>query len=381
MTAYPMNPLYKLDAEGNVRVWYVKVSEDGTWWTVSGIKGGNLVESDPRYCEEKNTGKSNATTVFEQACAEAKAAHEKKQRDGYCLRIEDVYKEIEIPKAMLALKFEATLTKVITPALKTGSVFIQPKFDGFRCLATRGGLYTRSGELIETCEHIRHALMNTFMRHPDMVIDGELYNHDLRDDFNKLSSLLRKKTVDMFEQSEIRQTIEFHVYDGYRPKFIEADYSKRNMMLSILSFGGPLKLARTVNVKSIDDIYGWHDYFKSEGYEGSMIRVDGFGYEAGKRSKSLSKLKDFHDKEFKIVQIEEGNGNWKGAAKRVVCETADGNTFGAGIRGTYEQNAEVLKNADAYAGGEATIRYPSLTPKGIPRFPVATALFVGKRDV
>lgn len=90
------------------------------------------------------------------------------------------------------------------------------------------------------------------------------------------------------------------------------------------------------------------------------------------RSKALLKRKDFETKEFKLLRIEEGNGNWKSLAKRVVVELEDGRENEAGIRGNMPFCKELLENRAHYEGGEVTIRFMrQRTPDGKLRAPVA----------
>jgi hypothetical protein len=95
----------------------------------------------------------------------------------------------------------------------------------------------------------------------------------------------------------------------------------------------------------------------------------------------LQKRKDFDEEEFEIVRIEEGEGNWAGAAKRVVCWLPDAdrtggptdeNTFEGGLRGKYGANAKLLAEADQHK--IVSIRFFGFTTTAIPkpRFGVAT---------
>ena len=68
--------LYKLDAKNSVREWTISVEKHGDAAiirTLAGLKGGALTESLVNIRKGKNLGKSNATTPFTQAQAEAKA--------------------------------------------------------------------------------------------------------------------------------------------------------------------------------------------------------------------------------------------------------------------------------------------------------------------
>jgi len=67
--------------------------------------------------------------------------------------------------------------------LFTVPTFVQPKLDGVRCILNAGELTTRAGKPIVSCPHLAKEYY---------LLDGELYNHELKEDFNKIISLVRK---------------------------------------------------------------------------------------------------------------------------------------------------------------------------------------------
>ena len=91
--------------------------------------------------------------------------------------------EFEI-KAMLAHKYNTD--KADYPA------YMQPKLDGVRCLFTAKGAFSRTGKQFMNVYHIEQQLKTFFAANPNAVLDGELYNHELKDDFEKIISLVRK---------------------------------------------------------------------------------------------------------------------------------------------------------------------------------------------
>ena len=75
--------------------------------------------------------------------------------------------------------------------------FIQPKLDGVRCVIQydkENGVkaYSRTGKEWKNINHILAQLKPFFKKYPNVILDGELYNHDLRDNFEKIISLVRK---------------------------------------------------------------------------------------------------------------------------------------------------------------------------------------------
>ena len=81
----------------------------------------------------------------------------------------------------------------------SNKVSIQPKLDGVRCLiqaewpnpmTIEVKAYSRTGKEWKNINHILAELKPFFEKHPNVILDGELYNHDLKDDFEKIISLV-----------------------------------------------------------------------------------------------------------------------------------------------------------------------------------------------
>ena len=72
-----LNPLYKRDSKGKVRVWTMEVGfnndNEAGIRTISGLVDGQKVTSEWNLTEAKNVGRSNATTAKTQAEFEAQA--------------------------------------------------------------------------------------------------------------------------------------------------------------------------------------------------------------------------------------------------------------------------------------------------------------------
>lgn len=345
--------IFKRDNNGSIRVWQFEV--DGPRWrTHSGIVDGAVNTSGWTTCVPKSR-----PTAEEQALFEAEAEMGKKLDKDYAIS-ED---RVDEPRSfgapvMLAHKYEG---------LPSGAtVFSQPKLDGIRCKVNRHGMWTRTGKPIVSCPHIFALLAPAFRNSPNLELDGELYNHDLRDDFNKIVSMVRKSKPTDADIEEASKLVQYHVYDTVRT---DMDFSRRDAMLDL--FVTQLDPAIFVKVpttsvtttEQLDRAYGT---YLEAGYEGQIIRLDG-PYET-KRSKLLLKRKEFETKEFPLLAVEEGNGNWAGVAKRVRFQLEDGRECGGGIRGTREQMAELLARP---LPKTVTMRFFTRTPDGMPRFPVA----------
>lgn len=364
--------LFKKGSKGEIRVW--RMEQDGDKHrTITGTQDGKQTESGWTTSKPKNVGKANATTGEEQAASEIANKYTKKLKSGYFEDIADVDNVLFI-KPMLATKYEERIHKVPADA----KIFIQPKLDGIRCIARANGLWTRQGEPMSiSSAHIFDALKPLFDADPDLVLDGELYNHDFRDNFNKLGSLIRKKTPNEAQLAESVANVQYHVYDVMTDDPFEVRAKKIIELIGKNGYG-PIKRVDTRGCISGNGVDDWYEIWLKAGYEGQMVRTDG-PYQKDKRSPDLMKRKEFVSNEYRVIHMVEGNGNWAGCARKYVCLTDDGKEFGADVVGT---QAELKKVWDSRITPDwATVEhFAQLTPDGIPRFGKAKDWGTGKRS-
>lgn len=362
--------LYTKSNDGAIRFWRMEAN-GSKYRTVSGLyPNGKSVESAWRRAEGKNAGRSNATTDEEQALAEIKAQYEKKLERKYHERLEDLEDKKTGHKffaPMLAKKFDDSFV------MPESGVMVQPKLDGIRMIASKDGFFSRQGKEFNL-PHIREALSDFFERHPSVILDGELYNHLLKDDFNSITSLVKREKRTREQENSLRELIQYHVYDSP----MSLSFFKRHCELYdlISDLKDPIMMVETIKADSLVTIDETYERFLRDGYEGQIVRLDS-PYE-NKRTSSLLKRKEFLDDEFAIVSIEEGKGNWEGYAKSVTCKLPDGRTFNSGIRGTREFTKNLLESKEDY--NYVTVRYFTPTPDGVPRFPVTVDWHVSKKD-
>ena len=254
-------------------------------------------------------------------------------------------------------------------------VVIQPKLDGVRCVITRNGAYTRNGNPIVNVEHILADCDYFFRENPNAVMDGELYNHELKEDFNKIISLVRKQKPSEDDIRESKRLIQFHWYDiiaegnqSWR------DSERRNLFRNHFPENGSVRFVWSTEVKSDDAIRVMHRQYKSQGYEGSIVRLNE-EYRVNKRSKSLIKVKDWHDTEIRITSYVEGKGKFSGGLGKFIGVDGDGRTVEVPWPSlTINKRREVLENIEEYIGKLLTFEYFERTPDGAYRFPRAKAI-------
>jgi len=351
--------LYKYTTRGQVQSWEIIVpSGENYFYTIEGIQGGKLTTSSPTYCTGKNVGRSNETTDEQQAQLEAQAKWQKKLDSGYN---EVLTAEKKFFEPMLAFEFSK-----YEKLLFTVPTFIQPKLDGVRCYLNDKKLMTRAGKPIVSCPHLEINLFG---------LDGELYNHELRSDFNKIISLVRKTKPELADLAESEKLIQYWMYDY--PYVSDKVFSKRYEMLkndfaSWCYPGSFFQLVPTYEIKSMEELKQYHEQFIVQGYEGSIIRMDLGGYE-NKRSKQLLKYKDWQDAEFKIVDILEGKGNRAGCANMLSIQLDEGSCFPT-MTGTEEYMRAVWRDRDKIIGKQATIKFFGKTEDNSLRFPTVKTI-------
>jgi len=248
-------------------------------------------------------------------------------------------------------------------------VFIQPKLDGVRCIFTKDGAYSRTGKEFHNLQHIKIDLEKFFEQQPHTVLDGELYNHDLRDDFEQIISLVRKQKPTDEDRLNAHKLIQYHVYDmvaegpSYEDRLNWLLSSKNLWSDSVISVD-------TLEVHGYNGAEVVHKVFLNKGYEGSILRLNG-PYEQ-KRSYNLQKFKDFSDTEATIIGYEAGKGKFTGLIGKFLMIDDDGNEFGCPIgKGyNYSDRRYILENIHDYIGKVATFTYFERTKAGSYRHPL-----------
>ena len=190
-------------------------------------------------------------------------------------------------------------------------VYIQPKLDGVRCLiqyeipfgsghipgSGKVVAYSRTGKEWKNIEHILFNLEPFFALEPDAVLDGELYNHDLRDNFEKIISCVRKTKPTTVHRLESSGLVQFHCYD------VPSNPGRFDVRNEWIKLHVPnnfcIKHVETHEVHADKYAQQLHQLNLKKGYEGSILRLN-TEYQC-KRSHSLRKFKDFQDAEVTII--------------------------------------------------------------------------------
>ena len=281
-------------------------------------------------------------------------------------------------KPMLAHKFDNSRVDWSLP------VYIQPKLDGVRCLIKRVSdfpgqenlasfsvkAYSRTGKEFKNVRHITNALKPFFFNNPDVTLDGELYNHKLKNDFEKIISLVRKQKPTADDRLNAQHLVQFHVYDYFDGVKYDSYKTRMQQLVTSDIYDAQIKYVPAQLVDSYNYARDIHAKLLSEGYEGSIIRLDGL-YKHG-RSYDLMKFKDFSDAEATIVGYELGKGKRTGTLGKFLMLDDEGVQFGCppGKGYSYKDLANMLLNINDYIGQRATFTYFQRTQAGSYRHPL-----------
>ena len=363
--------LRKISETGAEVIWSANIQSNTVYYTWGQV-GGKLQTEEVTFTDGKNIGRANETTPEEQCLFEACRKARKKVEKGYRivkgaeLITEQTSDTVvthggDVPFCMLA----ETLSKHLKKLDGLGSVDVQPKLDGNRCLINIDTceLYSRSRKQITSIpglgEEVAKRCKNLVKKGVKWV-DGELYSDELS--FNDIQSVIRKK-----EAHELAGKIKFNMYDI----LLKKPWRERKHIMAIgTDFGGRLdEVLSTMVDANLETIEEWNQAFVAQGYEGVIVRLLDEVYE-NKRSRGLLKHKTFIDAEYKVIgfQAEKNRANVLGA---VILVTKDGTEFNARPAVPDETKQFIWNNQKEYLGMMATVKFQELDGKsGIPRFPV-----------
>lgn len=315
------------------------------------------------FAEAKNIGKSNETSPWEQAVFEINSKAKLKQDKGYVRSLEEAQSPATNTLGLLRPMLATPMEKVKPEKIDWDNAWVQPKLDGHRALFCNGTLYSRQGKVIEM-PHIVDAIIGSGLE--DLHLDGELYLHGRS--LQELSSLIKKPSPDSLQ-------LEYHVYDVLAP----TDFPTRIEPFVERAMGGYIKgnivPVPTYEAVSLNFTMHRHEVWRSQGYEGTMLRHGLTPYRDGKRCQSLLKIKEFCDAEFRVVGVRAGKPTIKGDKVYNVpvwlCETDEGKRFEVTAPGSMFAKAEQWDKRMDYLERYLTVKFHYLSKDGIPQLPIA----------
>lgn len=366
--------LYIRDNAGKVRYWTCRPEPDGLE-IEHGVLGGT-----PQYQYEAIEFGKGGRDQDEQIESRINSRASKQMDKGYVedLSIAETMKPMNrlgFAKPMLAKKSEdVDMTRMMEKPF-----FLQNKLDGNRCLVHNDGTgliaYTRNGKEFKTLKHILEPLESIVPA--GYTIDGELYVHGVS--LQTIVSWGKRLQADTLR-------LQLHAYDLIADEGFGARYNELSGLLRGVSSNPsyPIRLVDTgeITPESRANFRGLSPLLskaRGAGYEGLMFRSDyalergvfkQVGYEDGKRSGSLIKLKDWLDQEFKIVDVSASADGWA----ILHCETGLGGQFTVSCPGDVTFKRYVLHNKQKYIGKYVTVKFAYWTADNMPFHCVAVAI-------
>lgn len=283
--------------------------------------------------------------------------------------------------------------KNVPADLYNGKWFVSRKLDGIRCVVIKIGnevtCYTRKGHVLKTTEVLEEEVSRLPV---DIVLDGELcvIDENGREDYKAITKEYNRKNHTM-------KDFRFCVFDVLSPEQFYGEEESDGFEMRACDVNGVVECLRTdleaTHVKAVQQeiltsqkqFKHWKERVAPEGWEGLILRKD--APYIGDRSRDVLKVKEFHDAEFVIEDIETGPFTVRRGGKESIIETAvsitvlfKDNLVGVGSGFSLKDREDMLKNPEKYIGNKATIRYfeESEDSDGRPslRFPVYKGLRV-----
>lgn len=413
--------LYNRGSKGEIRYHSIKVVHAMFTSQIimkHGVLGGAEVKSTRDVTSGKNLGKSNATTVAEQAEADAKSMFRSKKDEGY-----KSLKELGITQNGMYYYFEhqkyPSFTLVLDKALPqyntdaagrvkpmllnhlyleaygrkkkskerriTYPCYIQPKKDGVcavagkkQTLTTRGGkerMVKGGAKWSHLCKQITDAIQALPSKYNDVLFHGEVWKqgHTLEE----IQKACKKQGY------PLSRNLEFWIFDVVMPN------KKQNERIAFLTeleddiekhkLDTYLKIMPTTMVPHEKRLLEYEDVYLANGDEGLVARNTNGKYIPDSRSNDVLKLVRFDSMEVKVVDVVPmDNAPDMG---KFVCEYDCGVKHG-GVRQFFvtpgkgfdhDTRKWLLKNKQVVINQMLTIDHRGFTNKGLPRIATGKA--------
>jgi DNA ligase 1 len=360
--------LYKRAKTGKIVSYEISVETTENTHTIIKLTG-QLKGKKTTHREEITQGKQKRTPK-QQAEMQAASDWKKKKDEGY-KTLEDLGLTLDTIENMPAANTDASgnVKPMLALAYSEKKLklpcFIQPKLDGVRCLMVLGKdsvkFLSRNGKEYTTLGHIERTVLSALKEYPylrDTILDGELYAHDIS--FQAIVSAVKKRNADTVR-------INLRVYD----KVLDADHTVRLSAAAaiVMTLNSPhITFVPTHLIKEKAKIDEYFSEYIAQGYEGAMLRLTDTGYEAGARSASLLKVKEFDETEFDFREFRLGQRGVEDLIGTFACK---GDIFDAKFMGSRDEKARIYERyAYHQTPLRGTIKHFGYTDEGKPRFPI-----------
>jgi DNA ligase-1 len=280
-----------------------------------------------------------------------------------------------VVKPMLAKQEDKVTNRKIFDKVWYGS----RKIDGVRALfyydGTEVHVASRGGEHYDySTVHIRKhpKLVEWFTKHPNVILDGEL--------FKAFESLQKISGAARLEKDTDTEWLEYYIYDivdvtkPFKDRLKDLELLQKDLELTFEPYKEwqeedlQIQLVPHVRVSGWDNMEQLHNEYVSEGWEGLVIRDPEKVYRPNGRTNDMIKIKHYKDDTFRVIGYELG---LRGSEDMVfILETSDGKSFKAKPFGDRLVKEEYVANfEDRYKGHLGDCKFFYYSDDGIPLQP------------
>jgi len=340
--------------------------------TEYGVINGKITKTEPTIISTgKNINKKNETTILTQSLIHMRNLYLKKKKSGYYDKINTISDLNIYPMALQV--YNKHKKNLIYPC------YIQPKLDGIRLFSkynTSDGeieLLSRRLNIYTGFDFIKNEIEILLKDNHDLILDGELYNHDLN--LQNISGIVRNE-----KNNDNKEKLQYYIFDAFiqnnNQSFCDRFELLRLKFNTYTDFKYLILVDTTLvnNEKESDLLY---KHYITDKYEGIVYKNKDAIYEYSTikeiRSMQYLKRKKTYDAEYPIIGYEEGiNGKDKGAII-FIMETEDKNQFKAVPNMPLKKRKELFiqakKDFNRFKNKLATISFDEYSEDKIPLRP------------
>ena len=343
-----------------------------------GQVNGKITKTEPTIIDiGKNLTRSNETTILTQGIIYMRNLYLKKIKTGYVIKLTEIDNDNIFPMALNV--YEKHKKHIKYPC------YIQPKLDGVRVITKydSNGIKLMSRRLNEYLgfEFVKDELKPILEKYPNLILDGELYNHDLT--LQQISGIVRNEDMDY----ENKKNLQFHIFDCIDINNNYTFEERLNILNSIFTKEkfNYLKFVDTTLVNNEEESDELYNLYIDKKYEGIVYKNKDAKYESSSykeiRSMQFLKRKKQYDSEYPIIGFEEGlHGKDKGAII-FIMKTSDNKEFKAVPNMPLKDRKKMYNLAknnfnQLYKDKMATIKFDEYSNNNVP----LRAKFIAIRD-
>jgi hypothetical protein len=339
-------------------------------YTEYGVINGKITITEPTIITTgKNINKKNETTILTQSLIHMRNLYLKKEKSGYHTKLDN---ENKIDIYPMALQVYSKYKKHIKYPC-----YIQPKLDGIRLVAKYTNndieLLSRRLNIFTGFDFIKNEILILLKDNPELILDGELYNHDLN--LQNISGIVRNE-----KNNDNKNKLQYYIFDAFIPnnnQSFEDRIKTLQIKFNIHYNFQYLKLVDTILVNSEKESDNLFKEFIKNKYEGIVYKNKDAIYEFSNikeiRSMQYLKRKKTYDAEYPIVGYEEGNNGKDKGAIIFIMETEDKKQFRAVPNMPLKKRKELFKLANQdfnrFKNKLATISFDEYSQDNIPLRP------------